>query len=300
MYDISTIIPVYNCEAYIAEALDSALNQTDVRQEIIVVNDGSKDGTEAILREYEKREIPNLRVIHQPNAGFIAARNRGVAEATGSWLAFLDSDDAWSPNKLALQWQKVQTEAFPNLAVVYTERLNVGAIDCMKPRQSESQTLYEGPGELMFTHLLDTNFITVSSSLVRKDVYDLMGGFDAEATGCEDWDLWLRISGAGYATAVICEPLTQYRWLENAMSRNIRKMHHGRTVALTKALQTEQGKKLSRSRRNQAFAAINEISGWVASMSKHRREALYYYLHCLWYRPFQWSIYKQILKQFLP
>ncbi len=315
---IYTIIPVYNGAQYIQEAIDSALNQTRAN-EIVVVDDGSTDATPEILRRYENAaEYPSVRVIRQANAGHIAARNRGAQLAQpDDWLAFLDADDIWEANKLEKQLNLIEAapknqserDVFDDnpirparlglglgLGLVYTERLNFGAIDSMPERQSQSQILYDGPGDSVFFRLLETNFITVSSVLIQKSVYDQLGGFDASATGCEDWDLWLRLTAAGYSVGCVREPLTRYRWLENAMSRNVAKMHNGRMVALNKAFSGPLKDRIDRRCRAAALASINEISGWVAAMAGNRSEALAYYWQSLRLKPFQFNLWKQIIK----
>ncbi|MDO4575839.1 MAG: glycosyltransferase family A protein [Planctomycetia bacterium] len=270
MTRISTIIPVYNGEKYLRECLDSALAQVGVEQEILVVNDGSTDGTAAILDEYAAR----VRVLTQHNAGHIAARNHGVAEATGQWLAFLDADDLWEPTKLCEQ-EKLLAD---DIGMVYTERLNFGDLGDLPARQSESQTLYDGD---LFHPLLQTNFITVSSVLLRKDLYRELGGFDPAPTGCEDWDLWLRFAATygpdRFRVACVREPLTRYRWRSDAMTRNLSLMHHGREIALENALASSRGKReITPSERRQARASICEISAWVARQSGQRGLAFSY------------------------
>ncbi len=267
---ISTIIPVYNGEKYICQCLDSALAQQDVDQEIIVVDDGSTDSTAEILSQYASR----VRVIHQSNSGHIAARNRAAELASGEWLAFLDADDIWEPRKL-LEQSKYLSDT---IGMVYTERLNFGEIGNLPSRQSESQTLFEGD---LFHPLLQSNFITVSSVLIRKDLYNKLGGFDPAPTGCEDWDLWLRFAAEfgpdRFQTACVIEPLTRYRWRSNAMSKNLPLMHHGRQIALQNALNSPRGRReISPVESRQARSAIYEVSAWVASQSGQTLSAFQY------------------------
>ncbi|MDO4582956.1 MAG: glycosyltransferase family A protein [Planctomycetia bacterium] len=277
--EITTIIPVYNGERYLRECLDSAIAQRHVRQEILVVDDGSNDATGTILEEYESRfDADFFRVLRQANAGHIAARNRAARKARGAWLAFLDADDCWEPEKLLAQKHRIAAD----VGLIYTERLNFGDIGTLPPRQSESQTLYEGD---LFHPLLETNFITVSSVLIRKDLFEQLGGFDPEPTGCEDWDLWLRFSEScspPWLAGCVREPLTRYRWRADAMTRRLEIMHRGREIALEKALKTPRAlREVSRKQRRRARASIDQISAWVAMESGQNAAAWYYTLQAL-------------------
>ena len=110
---VSVIIPVYNCETYLAEAIDSVLAQTYAPVEIIVVDDGSTDGSAQVAARY----APRVRCLHQENSGIGAARNRGIEQASGNLLAFLDADDLWSPDKLARQ--VVALDLDPKLDMIF-------------------------------------------------------------------------------------------------------------------------------------------------------------------------------------
>lgn len=277
--EITTIIPVYNGERYLRECLDSAMAQREVRQEIVVVDDGSTDSTGTILAEYETRYGADVfRVLQQANAGHIAARNRAARAARGGWLAFLDADDRWEPEKLLAQKRLMA----PEVGLIYTERLNFGEIGNLPPRQSESQTLHEGD---LFHPLLETNFITVSSVLIRKDLFEQLGGFDPTPTGCEDWDLWLRFSetcSPTWLAACVREPLTCYRWRADAMTRRLEIMHRGREIALEKALQSPRARReVSPQQRRRARASIDQISAWVAMESGQNSLAWHYTLQAL-------------------
>src|SRR5262245_34199236 len=115
---VSVLIPVYNGAAFIATAVDSALNQQEVDVDVIVIDDGSTDATPEILASYQER----IRVLRQTNAGHVKARNNGAKIAKGEWLAFLDADDEWLPDKLARQLACADSQT----SMIYTERLNFG------------------------------------------------------------------------------------------------------------------------------------------------------------------------------
>ena len=203
MNRVSVIIPAYNAAAFVKDALDCALAQTYPEIEVVVVNDGSTDNTAEILAGYGDR----VRVHHQANAGLSAARNIGAAVASGDWLAFLDADDQWMPGKIEAQIATVGDRAWS-----YTNRLNFGARGDVPELQSEVSEMVDG--DVFVPLLLRGNFITVSSVMIRKALFNSVGGFVHQKGGCEDWDLWLRIASQRHEIAYDAEPLVRYRFTE--------------------------------------------------------------------------------------
>lgn len=281
---VTTIIPAYNASAYIEQAVDSALAQRGVESEVIVIDDGSKDNTWEVLQKYGDR----IRAVRQENAGHVRSRNRAAQMARGEWLAFLDADDDWLPDKLARQLAVAEEQT----AMVYTDRLNFGDIDRIKERQSESVPLFEGD---VFEPLLFDNFVTVSSVIIRKGWFDRLGGFDAELLVCEDWDLWLRLSAEGGLVKLCPEPLTRYRWTASSMSRNQQRMCNGRLKVVLRALATERGRRLSQLTRRRTLANVWAASAWSASTAEPWTAAKWYFrAACYW--PFKPNLYKGMLK----
>lgn len=279
---VSTIIPTYNSAAYLREAVESALSQTCQDQEIIVVDDGSTDATGKILASFGDR----IRSVRQANGGQVAARNHGASLATGEWLAFLDSDDQWLPEKL-----QRQIAAAGNAAIVYTPRFNFGAVDRFASQVSDPIEDYDGD---VFERLLETNFITLSSVIMRRDWFNRLGGF-SEPRGCEDWDLWLRCTSAGGRVAVVADPLTRYRWHSASTSQNEELMCRGRIEVVERALSTPRGRQLAREQVNRARAGAWRCSAWHASDTQIWTP-LIWYLRAAWYRPTNFSIYKSMAK----
>lgn len=214
MNTVSVVIPVYNGADYILEAIDSVRNQTFRASEIIVVDDGSTDGTPEKVKS-----LPGVTLVVQANRGPSAARNRGASVASGDWIAFLDADDLWYPEKL-----KIQSELFSDdTALVYCNRTNIGDLGGLSVLQSDGVTLYEGE---VFKNLLEKgNFITTSSVVINRRVFQACGGFceDEGILGVEDWDLWLQASRFGKVRRSM-EPLVQYRIHSRGISRNIERM----------------------------------------------------------------------------
>ncbi len=282
---VSAIIPVFNGAAFISEAVTSALEQTHTNMEIIVVDDGSTDNTPELLAEFGDQ----IRVIRQANTGHVVARNNAAKVAKGEWLAFLDADDIWFPKKIEKQLAIVNA---CNEGLVYTDRENFGHITRVKKRLSDAMPLFEGD---VYEKLLEGNFITVSSVMIRKDWFERLGGFDPELKVCEDWDLWLRYSEIGGLTRLCPEPLMRYRWHLTSMSHNFEKMLEGRLRVIRKTLQSPRGKGASKSIANRAIANAWKASAWTAAETNPRK-AVGWYCRSAWIWPWDAEVFKEILK----
>jgi len=210
MSKISVIIPAYNAEKYIKEALDSVLDQTYPTHEIIVVDDGSTDSTEKIVKEYigspghqVTRSPVDIKYIYQMNKGPGAARNAGIKEAKGEYVAFLDSDDMWMPEKIEKQVKKIEEDA--EYGLIHVNRMR------LEPDGTEKVIKREIPEGFIFNELLMENFIFCSSILVKKLCFDVIGLFEEGNNDIsEDYDMWLRIAKK-YKAGFVNEPLIKYR-----------------------------------------------------------------------------------------
>lgn len=258
---VSTIIPAYNAEDFIRDAVDSALAQTHRDHEVIVVDDASTDDTPLILKGYGDRII----VHRQANTGVSGARNAGARLATGDLLAFLDADDVWRPAKLESQLAIAQTP------ISYTNRFNFGARGHLPEVQSDVTPLLSG--DVFVPLLLRGNFITVSSVMMTRGVFAELGGFEHQPGGCEDWDLWLR-AAQRYEFSVCSEPLVGYRFTSNSMSRNYRAMAPARRRVVSRALESDKGRGLGWQVRRQIWAETCRTNGWDASQAGARLDAL--------------------------
>lgn len=207
---ISVIIPAYNAEKYLREALDSALAQTHPQTEVVVVDDGSTDGTPEILKAYGSR----ITIVRQANRGVATACNAGVAAAMGKWIAFLDADDVWLPNKLALQLERCR-----HLAISHTDSVCFGdALSC-EVRRSSFEPPYAGN---VLRHLLVRNFITKSTVMMLREVFIKYDGFDASYAAVEDWPFFLKVC-AEYELGYLPEALVRYRVHRKSKSMQSRK-----------------------------------------------------------------------------
>jgi glycosyltransferase involved in cell wall biosynthesis len=180
---VSVIIPTYNRDWVVKEAIDSVLEQDFNDYELIVVDDGSDDNTPAILRAYGNK----ITVLHQPNKGVSAARNRGIAAASGRLIAFLDSDDLWLPRKLSAQVKffKDHPEAVINQTQEHWVRDGV--------RVNPKKKHYKFSG-MIFERSLALCLVSPSAVMIKKSLLGTVGIFDEHLPACEDYDLWLRIS----------------------------------------------------------------------------------------------------------
>ena len=181
--NVSVIIPTYNRKNLLKRALNSVSSQTFVPQEIIVVDDGSSDGT----KDWVLEMFPYVRYIYQDNSGVSSARNAGIKEAKGSWIAFLDSDDEWMPDKLEKQERAINDSKEAWLC--HTNEVWVR--NSVRVNQMKKHQKYGG---YVFENCLDICRISPSSVLIKKEVFEMVGLFDESLKVCEDYDLWLRIT----------------------------------------------------------------------------------------------------------
>ncbi|NJR15065.1 MAG: glycosyltransferase [Calothrix sp. CSU_2_0] len=208
---ISVIIPTYNRSHLIKDAIESVLNQTYQDFELIIIDDGSTDNTKEVLAEYGER----LQYIYQENQGRSAARNHGLNLAKGEYIAFLDSDDVWFPDKLARQ-VPILKSAPDNVVLVHGYKCivdkNLQAIPGWELKLRNLYTLAER-GEENYENYLYSNCIFTSTILVRKAAIMEVDGYDTSIKSMEDLDFYLRLLLHGYNFYFVSEPpLIKYRW----------------------------------------------------------------------------------------
>jgi glycosyltransferase involved in cell wall biosynthesis len=206
---ITAAIPVYNGEPFLAEAIESVLAQTFRPSEVLVIDDGSTDGSAAVARRY-----PEVRYVHQENRGDAGARNAAIEHAQGDYIAFLDADDVWKPRKLELQVERFL--AVPDLGMVYT------GVEVVKHDLRVVEVLRPAPGDVALknTLLLEKPYMTgVGSSAllplrVAKEVR-----FDERLRASADWAFACGVA-ARYPVDRVDEPLVQYRQHEGVQVHN--------------------------------------------------------------------------------
>tara|TARA_Y100000766_G_scaffold51442_1_gene41398 strand:+ start:1232 stop:2086 length:855 start_codon:yes stop_codon:yes gene_type:complete len=182
-YKISVVIPTLNRINTLQRALDSVINQTYKPAEIIVVDNGSSDGTLKFLRE----QYPKITILTEKKIGVSSARNKGIKKSINQWIALLDSDDAWHPRKLEIQTSMLDS-ALKEYNLIHTDEVwfrNNKHINQMKKHKKQ--------GGYIFERCLSLCCISPSSVLFKKNILDKVGLFDESLPVCEDYDMWLKI-----------------------------------------------------------------------------------------------------------
>jgi len=222
---VSVVIPTFNRSDSLIRALVSVGAQTRPPTEIIVVDDGSIDGT----REKVGRDFPEVTLIQQSNSGVSAARNRGIRESASQWIAFLDSDDEWKPEKLAKQLAELARDG--NTPLCHTNEIWM-----RNGRRVNEGKRHAKAGGRIFQRCLPLCVISPSASVIRRSLFDEIGYFDESLPVCEDYDMWLRIC-ARYPVAFVEEPLTiKNGGHADQLSRSYAAMDQYRIQAIEKIL----------------------------------------------------------------
>jgi glycosyltransferase involved in cell wall biosynthesis len=198
----SVVMAAFNYGRFIAEAMRSVTAQTFADWELIVVDDGSTDDTPDVVRPF--LADPRIRYHRHENRGQPATENVGVGMARGDWIAFLDADDRWFPEKLARQVSLIERN--PSVSVVYGELMLMDPNG--NPLPTPLRTQYRG---YIVKELFRQNEIPFSTAVVRRSVIEEVGGFNAEYRHANDYDLWLRVAASGHAFDFVPEPLVWYR-----------------------------------------------------------------------------------------
>jgi glycosyltransferase involved in cell wall biosynthesis len=261
---VSVIIPTYNRGWAIRAAIDSVLAQTYRDFDLIVVDDGSTDDTAEILRSYG----PDVTVIRQANAGVSAARNTGVRSAKGAFIAFLDSDDRWLPEKL-----RVQSDFFvshPEAVICQTEEIWIRNGKRVNPKK-----VHKKPSGHIFKASLALCLVSPSAVMLRRDLFNEIGGFDETLPACEDYDLWLRIS-ASHPVYLVETPLIIKNGGHADQLSRMPGLDRYRLKAIEKLLATEE---LTGPRRAAAIKTLKEKAAIYAGGCRKRgkiKEALHF------------------------
>lgn len=222
---VSVIIPVYNGEKTIRQTIESVLNQTFRDLELIVINDGSQDSTLKIVSTIQDSR---LQVFSYPNSGVSVSRNRGIAQAKGEFVSFIDADDLWTPDKLEAQVKVLQENPQAGVAYSWTDWVD------------ESGQLVGRGSHLteqgqVFAKLLLNDFIGSGSNvLICRKALDEVGDFDQSIAHAEDWDMWLRLA-AKYEFLAVPYPQVLYRISPSSASFNVWRMETSSLRVIEKA-----------------------------------------------------------------
>ena len=244
MPQISVIIPTYNRAKFLATAIDSVLVQTFSDYELIVVDDASTDSTSTLLEKYSS----SIQIHTLPeNKGVSYARNVGIQHAKSAWIAFLDSDDVWHPQKLEKQWEHIQHH--PHYGAYFTDEIWIRNGKRVNPKKKH--TKQEG---WIYQPSLSLCLMAPSTIMIPQHVFERVGNFDETLPVCEDYDLWLRIC-ALYPVSLLNEKLmTRHGGHSDQLSQKFWGNDRFRIQSLQKILQT-----VSLTRENQKATCLKMI-----------------------------------------
>lgn len=270
---VSIVIPTYNRADFLPKAIQSVLNQTYRNWEIIIIDDGSTDNTEGIVKSYKEARIRYI--LHKSNLGLSAARNTGIKNSRGEYIAFLDSDDEWFPEKISCQMNIFQKED-SKCGVVCTGgyRIKDNQIISIKSVPINIDSFNE--------KFLFKNITWTSSVLVKKECFKKAGLFDENLESCEDWDMWIRI--AKYYKFIFLEmPLTKYVIHSGQLSENLLKKINARKRILFKYQDELKNRKFVYSHHYYKIGNLCCLSGKTREGRKYLFKGILVYPFCLKY-----------------
>lgn len=278
---VSVIIPYYNGGDYIDQAVRSALAQTYTNLQVIIVNDGSPDGSgEQLDKRYENE--PRVTVLHQENAGTAAARNTGIRHANGSLIALLDQDDRWLPHKLERQ-------------VPLFDDSKVGLVHSggrVTDRDTQQVTsTYHAAEVLTTTELMRWCKIGCATTVIRRSSLDQVGLFNPDLGGVDDWDMWVRLAGAGFKVRGVHEPLVEIFEHPDNQGKGFEKLYPRAKIVIQSPRDFDQGQPEYRAARAAAMHRLRQdfyvkacrqaTSAWsrgnLIEAIRFRLKAFYYY-----------------------
>ena len=253
---ISVVINAYNSERFLRETIKTVLNQTFCDFELLIIDDGSQDRSLSIAQEFTDQRIV---ILTYQNGGIAKSRNRGLQKASGEFVAFLDHDDLWHPEKLEAQYALLAANPQAGFAYSWIDTMDENG----EPIRKLSPANHSGN---IYTKLLVKNFIhTASNPLMRTSYLQAVGGFDENIYGADDWDLFIRLAARHQA---LCDPFyrIQYRIVKGSGAAQSKKFKEGCLQVITKAfneapsdLQTHKDKALGLVYQYLCFRTLEEL-----------------------------------------
>lgn len=256
MFRVSVVIPTFNRVNLLQRALDSVLAQTLAVEEIIVVDDGSTDGTTAALKPI----YPQVNFIVQPNLGVSAARNTGIAAAKHDWIALLDSDDVWHQDKLATQAQKLTD--MPGYLICHSNEIWIRNGARVNPMAKHKKY-----GGQIFRHCLPMCIISPSTAVIHRRLFEQAGNFDETLPACEDYELWLRFCAQDPVLYIDKLLVTKYGGHRDQLSRRYWGMDRFRIRSLNKIIKNARLCELDRQATIKTM--LEKINIYLAGAEKH-------------------------------
>jgi glycosyltransferase involved in cell wall biosynthesis len=286
---VSVVIPTFNAESFVGEALQSVHDQTLKAVEVIIVDDGSTDGTLRVVEGF--RDSLDLTIVRQPNAGPSAARNTGIRRARGRYCAFLDADDVMLPQLLSIGSAVLDAQA--DVGFVLT---NVLTFDGRGPIQFKRWNLSTAPGETVLDKLLVENFVTTSAVMVRTERLIEAGLFNERRRVAEDYELWLSLASR-WKVGLIDESLVRYRYTQGSLSSD--KLFSARSALEVVETFWREHPDYARDRasvRRQSLGRHLANAGHAAAAQGRRLIALGYFARSLRYCPHTLGTWKGLVK----
>lgn len=246
---VAVIIPAWRSDAVLGDALKSVAQQTLLPAEVVVVDDGSPTSP-SVAGDWG---VP-VRLIRAEHGGPSRARNLGVAETTAPWLAFLDADDTWEPDKLRRQWQAAES-APAGLAMVSCEWLRPG--EPLRPGAGGVILHRHGEREILWRNAFQT-----STALVTRAAFTAAGGFNPDLDGAEDWDMWLRTAAVG-TWGHVREPLVRYLDNPAGVSKDLMRVYRNGRIMLERYLRGEGDQRIAAAVRLRHLVWHDLRFGWA-------------------------------------
>lgn len=294
---VSVLIPSHNHAPYLPAALQSVFDQTYRDYEIVVVDDGSKDDSVAILQGYGDR----LRLIVQANRGTYPTLNRCIAESRGEYLAILNSDDLWAPTKL--EKQVALLDAHPEVGLVHTGGHFIDGQGNIQPGNPLGFDWPRTPTGNIIAALVRCNKIIASSVLVRRVCFERLGGFREDLFGSGDWEMWFRIALA-WDIGYIDEPLTMYRVHGANASFQHRRVYEDDVKVRTETIHANESRLWQRATDARvmrlALAHSYACLGTEYALLGNRAQARRAYLRSLQLYPLRFKSVLRLMLTFLP
>jgi glycosyltransferase involved in cell wall biosynthesis len=231
---VSVVVPAYNVEPFLAETLASIQGQTFRAFEVIVVDDGSTDRTGEIARQFVEKDT-RFTLLRQSNAGTAAACNTALKQARGEWIALLEADDVWLPEKLAAQLDLLKQE--PDANLLFTDYFSWDGQNDLGRRYSDPSKFPDGD---VGQRLIFFDLFCTSTVMIKRETLSVAGLFDVQVPVGQDWDMWLRIAEHGLCAKGVRQPMVRYRVWSGNVSRNIVRMCECNVLILEKALARSQ------------------------------------------------------------
>lgn len=262
---VSIIIPTYNAISYLPEAVQSVFQQSFTDYELIIIDDGSTDGTAQWVSQLSNSCV---HLISQSNQGKSAARNAGIKAAQAKYVAFLDADDLWEATKLEQQFAYL--DQHPNVGLIYTWTALADTHGQLTGRLLSP--IAEGN---VWPAIVQSNILTCGSTpLIRADCFDRVGLFAVNLPLAQDWDMWIRLA-TQFEFGVVQSPLVRYRKHQGNTSKDWRKMQLCNTQVLEKALDNvpDDFQEVIGEIRDNAFSSLYLYLGWLAFHNAEYSEA---------------------------